>query len=496
MTAQEILQRAQTVDLMEIPKGMGERCSNCSFIDGTYCKHPEVQFDIALIKPTDELCCARWENPEANRELEVKETTMSRMAFDSDEQTETIKKAGQGEQGIAVETMSQDQNQGKPASPEGNPNPEGNPHDYLEEKNQTDGVPRDQPNEEHLNKDKIMTLLRQYGLDPIEAGMSLEGAFAKFRSQEEAQKCAGLFKEAGFGASSIQYHQEDQGYIVQTQDKETKMSTRLAYTVSRSKYKGFTIEIREKAAGTPGKPYQAVVEGTVVNSYPTFEEADQAAEEWVDEFISNHPEEMSKGNKMSEQVVNWEAEAAAVISQAKKRNMGIDEYMDNEGYSESEKREVKKAMKNVKLHGDANEQEPGIESGHLVGVVEHEGHSISIHKTSEGHVLKGKGSAGYISSEPIVDKEHAEEYAKELLSAHAKLKERDIVAKNTNLSEVDGERMGWEGVKPKEKKEMWESLTGGATHKITACMNKIDGHVDNPGAYCKSLADEVGYKPE
>lgn len=138
-------------------------------------------------------------------------------------------------------------------------------------------------------------------------------------------------------------------------------------------------------------------------------------------------------------------------------------------------------------------EEPTYQESRLVGVVEHEGHSASIHATEAGHIVKGKGSAGYLSSEPIADREHAEQYAKEVLKAHAKLSEREILSKNTNLSEASNQK--WDGVSPKEKRNMWDSLTRGATHKLSACMNKVDGHVDNPGAYCKSLADEVGYKP-
>ena len=40
-------------------------------------------------------------------------------------------------------------------------------------------------------------------------------------------------------------------------------------------------------------------------------------------------------------------------------------------------------------------------------------------------------------------------------------------------------------------KEMWAGLTGNAKHKVTACMTKMEGHVDDPGAFCASLADEM-----
>lgn len=43
-------------------------------------------------------------------------------------------------------------------------------------------------------------------------------------------------------------------------------------------------------------------------------------------------------------------------------------------------------------------------------------------------------------------------------------------------------------------KSMWGSLTGDREHKVTACMKKMSGKVDNPGAFCASLAREVGAK--
>lgn len=41
-------------------------------------------------------------------------------------------------------------------------------------------------------------------------------------------------------------------------------------------------------------------------------------------------------------------------------------------------------------------------------------------------------------------------------------------------------------------KSMWNSLTGDRKHKITACMKKMRGKVDDPGAFCASLARKVG----
>lgn len=58
---------------------------------------------------------------------------------------------------------------------------------------------------------------------------------------------------------------------------------------------------------------------------------------------------------------------------------------------------------------------------------------------------------------------------------------------------------GWED-KPEgwdrgSMKDFWDSLTGDREHKITQCIKKMKGKVDDPGAYCGSLARKVGYKP-
>ena len=40
-------------------------------------------------------------------------------------------------------------------------------------------------------------------------------------------------------------------------------------------------------------------------------------------------------------------------------------------------------------------------------------------------------------------------------------------------------------------KKMWGTLTGGKKHKVTACIKKMEGKVDDPGAFCASLADKM-----
>ncbi len=43
-------------------------------------------------------------------------------------------------------------------------------------------------------------------------------------------------------------------------------------------------------------------------------------------------------------------------------------------------------------------------------------------------------------------------------------------------------------------KKFWNSLTGDRKHKITKCIEKMKGKVDDPGAFCGGLASRVGYR--
>lgn len=43
----------------------------------------------------------------------------------------------------------------------------------------------------------------------------------------------------------------------------------------------------------------------------------------------------------------------------------------------------------------------------------------------------------------------------------------------------------------KSLKKMWDSMTGDVKHKVTKCMKQMKGKVDDPGAFCASLADKV-----
>jgi len=40
-------------------------------------------------------------------------------------------------------------------------------------------------------------------------------------------------------------------------------------------------------------------------------------------------------------------------------------------------------------------------------------------------------------------------------------------------------------------KKMWETITGKVKHKVTKCIKTMTGKVDDPGAFCASLADKM-----
>lgn len=69
----------------------------------------------------------------------------------------------------------------------------------------------------------------------------------------------------------------------------------------------------------------------------------------------------------------------------------------------------------------------------------------------------------------------------------------DIAAKKSAPKDTNGHK--WKGPLPKgwtdtSRKKFWNTLTSGAPkHKVTECIKRMDGKVDNPGAFCASLAD-------
>lgn len=47
---------------------------------------------------------------------------------------------------------------------------------------------------------------------------------------------------------------------------------------------------------------------------------------------------------------------------------------------------------------------------------------------------------------------------------------------------------GW---KSKSRESYYDSLVGDEEHPVTKCIDKMEDHIDNPGAFCASLKDRV-----
>jgi len=65
---------------------------------------------------------------------------------------------------------------------------------------------------------------------------------------------------------------------------------------------------------------------------------------------------------------------------------------------------------------------------------------------------------------------------------------RDVMASMRKADKWKSLPDGWTR---KSRQKFWDSLVGNAEHKTTLCMQKMEGHVSDPGAFCGSLRDRV-----
>ena len=74
--------------------------------------------------------------------------------------------------------------------------------------------------------------------------------------------------------------------------------------------------------------------------------------------------------------------------------------------------------------------------------------------------------------------------------AYERLVKRYLVRQAMSRQSGKWEKLpkGWT---QKSLKSFWESLTGGAKHKVTRCISKMEDSLDDPGAFCASLADKM-----
>lgn len=63
--SKEDQEKAKSVDLISLPDGLKERCSNCIYLNkNNYCMNKNVNFTI---KEPKKECCALWDNAKADR---------------------------------------------------------------------------------------------------------------------------------------------------------------------------------------------------------------------------------------------------------------------------------------------------------------------------------------------------------------------------------------------------------------------------------------------
>lgn len=88
MTPEE-LKRARAGDLIVLPKGLIERCSNCKYLSGSECVHPKMRLPIA---DPPNMCCGYWDNKAIDRGVNL--SASDNAGFDS-HQTDPAKLAGE-----------------------------------------------------------------------------------------------------------------------------------------------------------------------------------------------------------------------------------------------------------------------------------------------------------------------------------------------------------------------------------------------------------------
>lgn len=76
------------------------------------------------------------------------------------------------------------------------------------------------------------------------------------------------------------------------------------------------------------------------------------------------------------------------------------------------------------------------------------------------------------------------------------LHRRGLTTEAATMQKIEADKWktlpkGWT---EKSVKKFWSSLTGDRKHKITQCIKKMSGKVDDPGAFCGGLASRVGYR--
>jgi len=81
-----------------------------------------------------------------------------------------------------------------------------------------------------------------------------------------------------------------------------------------------------------------------------------------------------------------------------------------------------------------------------------------------------------------------------------KIRSGEMIIRVSELRQILGSKRSaadkWKkmpkGWTDESRKKFWDSLTSRAPkHKVSQCMKKMEGKIDNPGAFCAALADRV-----
>lgn len=86
------------------------------------------------------------------------------------------------------------------------------------------------------------------------------------------------------------------------------------------------------------------------------------------------------------------------------------------------------------------------------------------------------------------------EMARDVVVALLREGHRDLAEQYVQEIKAEGWGSLPKGWTQESAKKFWSSLTGDRKHKVTACIKKMRGRVDDPGAFCASLGRRVGYE--
>jgi hypothetical protein len=125
-----------------------------------------------------------------------------------------------------------------------------------------------------------------------------------------------------------------------------------------------------------------------------------------------------------------------------------------------------------------------------------------MNKTAERVARRFQAAQEPLSQDFWMDQDEVRELCPECADRMAQFNIRQVRASTffAQASEVAGLKTAakwaaWDklpkGWTQESLKKMWGTITGDVKHKVTKCIKKMTGKVDDPGAFCASLADRL-----